>query len=144
MRPAPTTVLRSVLAAAALLVVACGSETPHVQQAVASALTESSVGFQQTGDAAASIDKSSITYRLDDARLLVVTLTLHSSASTPQTVGVRGSLYDKSGRLVDDATGGDINVQPNGTVQVTLSGPHPNGTIASAVYEVHLAPASTP
>jgi len=144
MRPATTTVRRGVLAAAAMLVVACGSDTPHVQQTGASALTESSVGFKQTGDAAATIDPSSPTYRLDDARLLVVTLNLRSSARSAQTVGVRASLYDKAGRLVGDATGGDVNVPPGSSLAVILSGPHPNGTIASATFEVHLAPASTP
>jgi hypothetical protein len=144
MTPAPTTVLRAFVAAAAMLVVACGSETPHVQQAAAAPLTTSSVAFRQTGDAPAAIDGSSITYRLDDARLLVVTLNLHSAAHTPQTVGVTASLFDKNGRLVGDATGGDINVQPNATVQVILSGPHPNGTIASATYEVHLVASANP
>jgi hypothetical protein len=144
MRPAPTTVLRGLLATAAMLVVACGSDTPHVQQAVASPLTEGSVGFKQTGDAAAAIDRSSITYRLDDARLLVVTLNLRSTATTAQTIGVRASLYDKSGKLIGDATGGELNVQPNATVQVILSGPHPNGTVASATFEVHQGVSTTP
>lgn len=144
MRPASITVRRVLVAAAALAVVACGSDTPHVQQASASPLTAASVGFKQTGDAQATIDASSVRYRLDDARLLEISLSLHSGASTAQTVGVQASLYDSSGRLIGDATGSDINVQPNSNATITLSGPHPNGTVASATFEVHLVPASTP
>lgn len=144
MRPAPTTARRGLLAAAAMLVVACGSETPQVQQAAASPLTAGTVAFKQTGDAAVTIDQASITYKLDDARLLVVTLNLYSAAPTAQTVNVRASLFDKSGRLIGDATGSDINVTPNPAAPVILSGPHPNGTIASATFEVHLVPSPTP
>jgi hypothetical protein len=130
-------------AAAVLLVVACGSDTPQVPQAVATPLTESSVDFKQTGDAPAVIDQGSISYRLDDARLLQVGLSVRSTAAAAETVSIRASLYEKDGRLIGDATGGAINVGPGATVQIRLSGPHPNGTIASAVYEVHVVPAPT-
>jgi hypothetical protein len=138
--------LRRLLAmGAALAAVACGSETPHVQQASASPLTGPSVGFKQTGDAQVSIDQSSVRYRLDDAGLLQITLRLTSNAATAQSVGVLGFLYDRSGRLVDDASGSDINVQPHSTVQLTLSGPRPSSLpIATATFEVRLTPASTP
>ena len=136
--------LRALAGAAAMLVVACGSDTPHVQQAAAPPLTESSVGVKQTGNAAIAIAQGSVSYRLDDARLLQVTLTIHSSASGVQTVTIRGSLYDKAGRLVGDASGSQLGVAPGSTDTVTLSGPTPTGVIATATFEVTTIPAPTP
>jgi hypothetical protein len=130
--------------AGALVVVACGTDTPTVPQAVASPLTAASVALKQTGDAHVSIDQSSVHYRLDDARLIQITLTLHSQAPTAQSVSVLASLYEQSGRLIGDASGGVTNVAPNATTQVTLSGPNPNGTISSATFEVHLTESPTP
>lgn len=144
MRVDRTGVRRGVTVAAALLVVACGDSAPSAQQAASSPLTESNVGFKQTGDAAVQIVPSSVTYHVDDARLLQVVLTVHSTASAAQTVTVRGSFYDKAGKLVDDATGSQLAVAPGSTTTVTLSGPAPLGTIASGTFEVSTIPAPTP
>ena len=138
-----TNVLRTLTCLAALAVVACG-ETPHVDQAASAPLTESSVGLKQTGNAQVSIVSGSVSYKLDDARLLQVTLTVHSKATTAQTVTVRGSLTDKTGRLVGDATGSQLNVAPGSDSTITLSGPNPTGTIANATYELSTIPAATP
>ena len=144
MRIDRTGVLRALGIAAALVVVACGSDTPHVEQAGSAPLTESSVTLKQTGNAAIAIVAGSVQYKLDDARLLQVTLTLHSSAAGLQTVTLRGSLYDKAGRLVGDASGGQLGVAPGSTTTVTLSGPTPTGVIAAATYEITTIPAPTP
>jgi hypothetical protein len=144
MRIDHTAVLRGLTVTAALLVVACGDSTPHVQQAAAPPLTESSVKFQQTGNAAVQIVPESVHYHLDDARLLEVVLTVHSTAKGVQTVTVRGSFYDKAGKLIADATGSQLGVAPGSTDTVTLSGPTPTGTIASGTFEVSTIPAPTP
>jgi hypothetical protein len=130
--------------AAGLVVVACGTDTPHVPEAAATPLTAATVALKQTGDALVSIDQSSVHYRLDDARLIQITLSLHSQAPTAQSVSVLASLYDESGRLIGDASGGATDVPPNASTQVRLSGPDPNGTISSATFEVHLTQSSTP
>ena len=144
MRPAKTTMLRGLVGAVAVLLVACGSDTPHVPQAQASPLTEASVSLKQTGDAQVTVDPASVRYRLDDARLLQITVTVHSKAAAPQSISIATSLYDQTGRLIGDASGGAINVAPNADVQVNLSGPNPNGTISAATFEVHTVASSTP
>jgi hypothetical protein len=83
-------------------------------------------------------------FRLDDARLLEVTMTIHSTAAAADTVTIRGSMFDKSGKLVGDVSGGQLNVQPGSDGQIRLTGPNPNGTIASATFEVSTVPAATP
>jgi hypothetical protein len=138
-----TAVPRALAGLFALLVVACG-ETPHVDEAATAALTESTVSLKQTGNAAVSVVPGSVRYRLDDARLLEVTLTAHSAATTAQTVTIRASLFDKSGRNIGDATGGQLDVGPGSDAAVTLSGPQPNGTIAAATFEITTIPAPTP
>lgn len=138
-----TTTQRVLALAFAAGMVACG-EVPHVQQAAAAPLTESTVSFRQTGNAAVSIAGGSVTYRLDDAHLLVVTLTVHSTAGASQTVTVRGSFDDKAGKLVGDATGSQLDVAPGSTVTVTLSGPTPTGTIAAGTFELTTIPSATP
>jgi hypothetical protein len=143
MRVSRTTVSRAVACALTLLVVACG-ETPHVQQAASTPLTEASVPLRQTGNAPVSIAAGSVSYRLDDARLLQVTLIVHSTARTAQTVSVRGSFADKAGRLIADASGSQLNVAPGSDTQVTLSGPTPNGSIAAATFEITTIPSATP
>ena len=138
-----TTVPRVLACALTLLVVACG-ETPHVEQAGSTSLTEPTVSLKQTGNAAVSIVAGTASYRLDDARLLQVTLTVHSNARTAQTVTIGAKLFDKSGRLVGDASGSQLDVAPGSTIQVTLSGPTPNGTIAAATFEISTIPSATP
>ena len=130
---------RMVVLLCALAAVGCG-ETVHVEQAASTALTEQAVSVKQTGNAPVQIQPGSVAYRLDDARLLQVSLVVHSSAGAAQTVTVRGSFYDKAGRLVGDATGSQLNVGPGSDVTVDLSGPTPNGTIASGTFEVATVP----
>ena len=143
MRHIRTKVIPLLACAFGLALVACG-ETPHVDQAARAPLTESSVSLKQTGNAQVSIVPSSVSYRLDDAHLLEVTLTVHSGASGAQTVTVRGSFTDKSGRLIGDATGSELNVAPGSDTTVMLSGPTPTGTIAAATYELTTIPSATP
>jgi len=138
-----TAVPRALVCLAALLAVACGDSTPHVQQAAAAPLTEASVSLKQTGNAPLTIQPGA-TYRLDDAHLLEVSLTVHSIAKQAETVSIHGSFFDKSGKLIGDATGSQLNVAPGSDVQVKLSGPAPNGTIAAATYEATTIPTATP
>jgi len=138
-----TAVPRALLCVAALLAVACGDSTPHVQQAAATPLTEASVSLKQTGNAPVKVQPG-VSYRLDDARLLEVSLTVHSTAGQSVTVSVHGSFFDKAGKLIGDATGSQLDVAPGSDVQVKLSGPAPNGTIAAATYEVTTIPTATP
>jgi hypothetical protein len=144
MRLTRTTALRTLIAGLGLLLVACGSETPHVDQASAAALTESSVAVKQTGSAPVSVVDGSVHFRLDDARLLKVSATVHSTAGTAQTVSIRASLYDKSGKLIGDASGGSLDAAPGADTQLELSGPQPNGTVASATFEISTVPSATP
>jgi hypothetical protein len=135
---------RVALAGLAALLVACGSETPTVPQAASSPLIAPSVAVKQTGDAPVRIVDGSVSWKIDDAKLVNVTLTVHSSAGTAVTVSARASLYDKDGRLVGDATGGALAVQPNSDAQLKLTGPTPNGTVVSANFEFTTIPTPTP
>lgn len=136
--------LRALLPVVALAVVACGDSTPSVPQAASTPLLGSGIGIKQTGDAQVQIVQDSARWKIDDARLVDVTFTVHSKAAAAETVSVRASLYDKGGRLVGDAVGGQLNVQPGQDAQVTLTGPTPSGTVASATFEFTTIPAATP
>ncbi len=136
--------LRALLPGVALLVVACGDAAPTVPQAQSSPLIAASVSVQQTGDAPVQIVQGSVTWKLDDARLVNVALTVHCTAGTAVTVSGRASLYDASGKLVGDATGGQLNVQPDQDSQLKLTGPTPTGTVASARFEFTTIPSATP
>ncbi|MEO8899359.1 MAG: hypothetical protein ABI352_03650 [Candidatus Dormibacter sp.] len=132
--------------AAALLVVAlsgCGDDTKIPQAASATPFATNSVAITQQGNADATIDASSVSFKLDDSRSLVVRATLTSRATSMISVSVRASLYDPSHNLVGDAIGGQVKVQPGQRTILSLSGPTPLGTIASALFEVSGQP-STP
>jgi hypothetical protein len=135
---------RALLPALGLIVVACGDSTPIVPQAAASPLLAASISVKQTGDAPVKIVAGSLSWQIDDAKLVNVTLTVHSTATTAVTVSGRASLYDKGGKPVGDATGGALNVAPGSDAQLKLSGPTPNGTVTSATFEFTTIPAATP
>ena len=137
------TTLRFLLATAAVLLAACGSETPTVPQAATSAAIGPNVSVKQTGDAQVSIVPGSVGFKIDDAKLINVTLTVHSTAPGPQTVSARASLFDAAGKLVGDATGGVLNAASGADTPVALSGPTPLGTITAATIEFHLVPSPT-
>jgi hypothetical protein len=130
--------------AAALAVVsltACGDtvQVPHPPSATPfSTITVAQI--TQEGNAPATIDPSSVTFNPDDTQSLVVRLKVHSTATTPITISVRGSIFDAQHQLIGDVSGGEINVAPGSTVDVELTGPTPLGTIASAVFEVSTQP----
>ena len=136
--------LRLFAPALGLLVVACGDAAPVVPQAAPSPLLAASISVKQTGDAPVQVVAGSPSWRIDDARLLDVSLTVHSSARSAVTVTARASLYDKDGKLVGDATGGQLNVQPGADAPLKLTGPTPHGTVTSATFEFTTIPASTP
>lgn len=136
--------LRALLPVVALAVVACGDSTPRVPQAATSPLIGASISIRQTGDAPVRIVQNSATWGIDDAKLVNVTVTVHSTAGTAVTVAARVSLYDKDGKLVGDASGGQLNVQPGKDVQLRLTGPTPIGTVQSAMFEFTTIPAATP
>jgi hypothetical protein len=144
MRRAQGKVFGAVLVSCAgMALAACGSSSvPEV--ASATPLTTGSVSFSQTGNAAAHVQAGSVTYRLDDSGSLVVTLNVISTSATPQTIAVRASLYNSSGGVVGDATGAQIQVAPGKTAPVQLNGPAPQGTIASAVFELTAVASPTP
>jgi hypothetical protein len=135
---------RALLAAAAVGLVACGGDTPTVPQAAASPLIGASVSVKQTGDAPVRLVDNSVSWKIDDAKLVNVTLSVHCTASQVVTVSGRASLYDKGGRLIGDATGGALQVQPNSDAQLKLSGPTPTGTVSAATFEFTTIPAPTP
>lgn len=119
----------------AVLLTGCGddSKLPQVQ---ATPFSTGSVSVLQQGNANATIDPASVSFALDNARALVVRLTVRSLATTPTSMVIRASMYDPSHHLIGDATGGQVNVSPGATAQVTLNGPTPLGTIASATFEL--------
>lgn len=130
--------------AGGLLLAACG-EPPVVDQATASSpLAAPSVAVTQTGDTDVTVAAGGVSFRLDSARLLVVDVRLRSSAPTRRTVAVRATVYDATGRIVGDASGGVIQVAPGVETPVELSGPTPTGTIAAVTLEVHTVPSPTP
>jgi uncharacterized cupredoxin-like copper-binding protein len=125
--------------AVALLVMAlsgCGDDTKLPQAVSTTPFATSTVAITQKGNADATIDARSVSFKLDDSRSLVVHATLTSHASSMMSVSVRASLYDPSHNLVGDAIGGQIKVQPGQPTTLNLSGPTPLGTIASALFEV--------
>jgi len=136
--------LRALLPVVALAVVACGDSAPSVPQATTSPLLGAGIGIKQTGDAPVQIMQATAVWSIDDAKLVNVTVTVHSKAGTAVTLGARASLYDKAGKLVGDATGGQLNVEPGKDVQLHLTGPTPTGTVESATFEFTTIPSATP
>ncbi len=135
--------LVGIACAGSLLVVAmtgCGDETKLPEAPSATAFATSTVSILQRSNAAARIDPASVTFKLDDARSLVVTLTVRSTARSIIALSIRGSLYDPHHALVGDVTGAQINIQPNATAAMQLNGPTPLGTIASATFELTAKP----
>jgi hypothetical protein len=135
---------RGLLGAVALVVVGCGDAAPTVPQAAASPLLGANISVKQTGDAPVKLAGGSVSWQIDDARLVNVTLTVHSTAGAAVTVSARATLYDKDGKPVGDATGGRLNVGPNSDAPLKLSGPTPNGTVVSATFEFTTIPSATP
>lgn len=133
-------------ACAAALVVAgltgCGNDTKLPQAPSSSPFSTSSVSVVQQGNADATIDTKSVTFKLDDSRALVANLTVRSNAASTIAISIRGSIYDPHHALIGDVTGGQINVSPGSTAAVQLTGPTPLGTIASVTFE--LTAKSTP
>jgi hypothetical protein len=122
----------------ATALVACG-DTPTISQATtAPPLVAPTVDVTLTGNTVVTIQNpsSDVRFKLDDARLLNIHMVVRSTASTPQTVAIRASLFDAGGRLIGDASGGQLAVPPGGEASFDLSGPTPNGTIAKAIFEI--------
>jgi hypothetical protein len=129
--------------AVAGLAAACGSQTqPEVQSATP--LTAQTVTVRQTGNAQAQLLTSTITFQVDDSGSLVIHADVMSQSGSAQTITARASLYDSTGSIIGDATGGQIAVAPGATTSLQLNGPGPHGTIASAVVELTEVPAATP
>ena len=132
------------IALAAMLLSACGDTTKLPEAATTGALTATPVAIQQTGDAPAQVDTSSVTFQLDDSGTLVMHFTVRSNAGSSVTVTARASLYNSAGSLIGDASGGVVNLASAGTTQVELNGPSPNGTIARATIELATQESPTP
>lgn len=128
-------------AGCAALLAACG-EAARVQEAVGTPLVGSHVTVTLTGNASVTIPDPDrdVTFAPDDAGLLVIHLTIRSTATEPQIVAVRASLYDAQGRLIGDASGGTSTVNPGAEATFDLTGPLPNGTIDHATFEVYTTP----
>jgi hypothetical protein len=128
----------------AVLLAACGS-TEQLPEAVStSPLTNGTPAVNQTGSPDATIDQSSVTYKIDNAGILVVKLKLTSAAAEPQTIAVRGSLFNASGLIIGDVTGGAVKVDPSSTQDLQLTGNAPSGIIASVTFEVTTQASPTP
>ena len=121
----------------------CGNDTKLPQAPSSSPFSTGSVAITQRGNADASIDTSSATFKLDDAGTLVAHLSVRSTAATTITISIRGSIYDPQHRLIGDVTGGQIDVAPGSTAPGQLTGPTPLGTMASAVFELTAQPSPT-
>lgn len=93
----------------------CGDDTRLPETVSATAFATSTVAITQQGNADATIDTQSVSFKLDDSRSLVVHATLTSHATSMISVSARASMYDPGH---------------------SLSGPTPIGTIASALFEV--------
>jgi hypothetical protein len=129
------------LATSLALLASCG-DTPVVEQATTRPpLQAGHLAVTQTGDAAVIVPPDGVSLRLDDAGLLVVEVRARSTAATPQSIALRATLDDGSGRIVGDATGGAVRIAPGSEITVELSGPTPLGTIAAVIIEVHTVPA---
>ena len=127
--------------AGGLLLAGCGGP-PVVDQAVGQTpLATANLAISQTGDTDVSIPAGGVTVSLDAARLLVLDVRLRFSGAQPRTVALRATVYDSTGRIVGDATGGALQVVPGSEVSVQLSGPTPTGTISAVTVEVHTVPA---
>ncbi|HXA29828.1 MAG TPA: hypothetical protein VN193_13900 [Candidatus Angelobacter sp.] len=135
---------RALLPALGLFVVACGDAAVTVPQAAATPLLAAEISVKQTGDAPVKMDQSSLRWQVDDARLVNVSLTVHSMAGAAVTMSGRATLYDKDGKPVGDVSGGALNVAAGADVQLKMTGPTPNGTVTSATFEFTTVPSATP
>ena len=122
------------------LLVACGDTATIEEASTAPPLTAARVDITLTGDAGVTIPDPAhdVSFGLDDARLLVVALRVHSQATAPEVAAVKATLFDTSGLVIGDATGGTTTLQPGQDASFSLTGPAPTGTIAKATFEVHL------
>jgi hypothetical protein len=126
------------------LLLACGGP-PVIDQVVnQTPLAVPNVVVTQTGDPDVVIPPGGVTFSQDAARLLVIDIRLRFTGAQPRTVALRATVYDATGRIVGDATGGAIQVTPGSEIPVELSGPTPSGTIAAVTVEVHTVPAPSP
>ena len=128
--------------AASFGIAACGGTTLP-QAPAASPFSAASIKVSQTGNAPVKVDASSVSFRLDDARTLVGSVTVTSTASETTSVLVRVTLSSPSGAIIGDATGGQVQVPPNTPTTIPLSGPTPTGEIAAAQFEVSVPPGPT-
>jgi hypothetical protein len=131
--------------AATLLMVGltgCGDVTKLPEAPSATPFATSTISVVQQGNADATIDKSSVTFMLDDTRSLVAHLTVRSKANSTIAISIRGSVYDPHHALIGDLSGGQVNVGPRGTAAVQLTGPTPLGTIAAVTFELTATPTS--
>lgn len=132
--------------AATLLIVGlsgCGDNTKLPQAPSSSPFSTSSISVVQQGNAAVTIDTTSVTFKLDDARSLIANLVVRSNATSTITISIRGSIYDPNHALIGDVTGGQVNVSPGTTTPVELTGPTPLGTIAAVTFELSATPTTS-
>ena len=131
------------LAAPLLGLVACG-DTKLPEAPSTAAFENASVAVHQAGNAPVTVNTSTVSFALDDARTLHGSLSVTSHATATVTIIVRVSLYNSAGGIVGDATGGQVAVAPGASATIPLTGPAPIGTIASVTVEVSIPPPPTP
>jgi len=122
------------------LLAACSDAASIEEASTAPPLTAAKVDITLTGDAGVTIPDPThdVGFRLDDARLLVVNLRVHSQATAAEVAAVKATLFDASGLVIGHATGGSTTIQPGQDAAFTLTGPAPTGSIAKSTFEVHL------
>jgi hypothetical protein len=130
--------------AGGLLLGGCGEPAVIDQATTQTPVAVASPAVTQTGDRDVTVEQGSVAVRLDAARLLVISLRLRSAAPDVRTVTLRATVYDQTGRIVGDASGGVVRVAAGAETGVELSGPTPSGTISAITLEVHTVPAPTP
>ena len=128
----------ALLGLAALVLAACGDTPALPQTSGQTPVAASSVSVKVTGSGAGqiAIAPNTVTFHLDAARSMVVTLSATTQSPRPLAVIIRASLYDSQNKLVGDAAGGQVDVAPGKATQLELSGPTPTGTVAAATFEV--------
>ena len=133
----------AVIAVALLGAGGCGDSSRVPEVVTQTPMSLARITVRQTGSAAVTIDPGTVSFATDAAGTLVVKATVRSGARQSQTIIIRASIFDPSGTLVGDATGGQVAVSPGQSASIQLNGPAPHGTIASATFEVTSQPSPT-
>lgn len=129
---------------AGLAIASCGSAATTISQADNQPqLTTAQVEIKPAGDPSITLVDGGTSFHRDDAGLLVMTVKVHSTASTKVTVVLRALLADSAGVEIGQAGGGAIELAPGDDATIQLTGRLPARSIASATVQVDATPSPT-